>query len=33
MDADDPVIIRAVGRSAEALVPVEDRLLRFPLAA
>ena len=33
MDADDPVIIRAVGRSAQALVPVENRLLRFPLAA
>jgi DNA ligase-associated metallophosphoesterase len=33
MNADDPVIIRAVGRSAEALIPVENRLLRFPLAA
>lgn len=33
MDADDPVIIRAVGGPAQALVPVEDRLLRFPLAA
>ena len=33
MDADDPVIIRAVGGPAQALVPVEDKLLRFPLAA
>jgi DNA ligase-associated metallophosphoesterase len=33
MNAADPVIIRAVGRSAEALIPVENRLLRFPLAA
>jgi len=33
MDADDPVIIRAVGGPAQALVPVENRLLRFPLAA
>jgi uncharacterized protein len=33
MDADDPVILRAVGARAQALVPVEDRLLRFPLAA
>ena len=33
MDAADPVIIRAVGGQAQALVPVEDKLLRFPLAA
>ncbi len=33
LDADHPEIIRAVGRGAEALVPVEDRLLRFRLAA
>jgi DNA ligase-associated metallophosphoesterase len=33
LDADHPEIIRAVGGGAEALVPVEDRLLRFPLAA
>ena len=33
LDAGHPEIIRAVGRGAEALVPVENRLLRFPLAA
>jgi DNA ligase-associated metallophosphoesterase len=33
LDADHPEIVRAVGTGAEALVPVEDRLLRFPLAA
>lgn len=33
LDAAHPEIIRAVGRQADALVPVEDRLLRFPLAA
>jgi len=33
MDADDPVILRAVGRPAQALVPVSDKLLRFPIAA
>jgi DNA ligase-associated metallophosphoesterase len=33
LDAAHPEIIRAVGRGAEALVPVEDRLLRFRLAA
>ena len=33
MDAGDPAIVRAVGRPAEALVPVDDRLLRFRLAA
>ena len=33
LDAGHPEIIRAVGRSAEALVPLDDRLLRFPIAA
>jgi uncharacterized protein len=33
LDAGHPEIIRAVGPKAEALVPVADRLLRFPLAA
>ena len=33
LDADHAEIVRAVGRGAEALVPVEDRLLRFRLAA
>jgi len=33
MNADDPVIVGIVGHPAEALVPVENRLLRFPLAA
>lgn len=33
LDADHPEIARAVGRTAQALVPVEDRLLRFPVAA
>jgi DNA ligase-associated metallophosphoesterase len=33
LDAAHPEIVRAVGRPAEALVPVADRLLRFPLAA
>ena len=33
LDAHHPEIIRAVGRGAQALVPLEDRLLRFPLAA
>jgi DNA ligase-associated metallophosphoesterase len=33
LDAAHPEIIRAVGARAEALVPVADRLLRFPLAA
>ena len=33
LDADDPAIGRAVGGPAQALVPVADRLLRFPLAA
>ncbi|MGF1549263.1 MAG: ligase-associated DNA damage response endonuclease PdeM [Sphingomonadaceae bacterium] len=33
LDASHPEIVRAVGRPAEALVPVEERLLRFPIAA
>ena len=33
LDVHHPEIVRAVGRSGEALVPVADRLLRFPLAA
>ena len=33
LDACHPEIVRAVGGKAEALVPVADRLLRFPLAA
>lgn len=33
MDARDPAILRIVGAGAEALVPVAERLLRFPLAA
>ncbi len=33
LDATHPEIVRAVGSPAEALVPVADRLLRFPLAA
>jgi DNA ligase-associated metallophosphoesterase len=33
LDAAHPEIVRAVGHDAEALVPVEDRLLRFSLAA
>lgn len=33
LDAHHPEIIRAVGRGAEALVALENRLLRFPLAA
>jgi len=33
LDASHPEIVRAVGPRAEALVPVADRLLRFPLAA
>lgn len=33
LDPDHPEIVRAVGRRAEALVPLDDRLLRFPLAA
>jgi len=33
LDAGHPEIVRAVGLGAEALVPVENRLLRFPIAA
>lgn len=33
LDAGHPAIARAVGADAQALVPVADRLLRFPLAA
>ncbi|MBC7986774.1 MAG: ligase-associated DNA damage response endonuclease PdeM [Sphingomonadaceae bacterium] len=33
LDATHPEIVRAVGANAEALVPLDDRLLRFPLAA
>ncbi|WP_010160530.1 ligase-associated DNA damage response endonuclease PdeM [Sphingomonas sp. PAMC 26617] len=33
LDAQHPEIVRAVGKGAEALIPIEDRLLRFRLAA
>ena len=33
LDVDHPEIVRAVGTRAHALVPLADRLLRFPLAA
>lgn len=33
LDAHHPEIVRAVGPRAEALVPLSDRLLRFPLVA
>lgn len=33
LDAHHPEIVRAVGRRAEALIAVEGRLLRFPIAA
>jgi DNA ligase-associated metallophosphoesterase len=33
LDAHHPEIMRSVGAGAAALVPVSDRLLRFPLAA
>lgn len=33
LDVDHPEIVRAVGPGAEALVALEDRLLRFPIAA
>jgi uncharacterized protein len=33
LDAHHPEIVRAVGTGAEALVPLHDRLLRFPIAA
>lgn len=33
LDAAHPAIVRAVGGGGEALVPLADRLLRFPIAA
>ncbi len=33
LDVDHPEIVRALGGPGQALVPVEDRLLRFPIAA
>jgi hypothetical protein len=33
LDVDHPALRRAVGGGCQALVPVEDRLLRFPIAA
>lgn len=33
LDASHPEIVRAVGGGAEALVALDDRLLRFPIAA
>jgi DNA ligase-associated metallophosphoesterase len=33
LDAHHPEIVRALGTRGEALVPVADRMLRFPLAA
>ena len=33
LDAGHPEIVRKVGQGASALVPVTDRLLRFPIAA
>jgi metallophosphoesterase superfamily enzyme len=33
LDAHHPEIMKSVGNDATALVPVSDRLLRFPLAA
>jgi uncharacterized protein len=33
LDASHPEIVRAVGGGAQALVPVDNRMLRFPLAA
>ncbi len=33
LDVDHPEIVRAVGIGAEAMVPVADRMLRFPVAA
>jgi hypothetical protein len=33
LDAGHPEIVRAVGAKAEALIPLADRLLRFPIAA
>ena len=33
LDAHHPEIVRAVGPGAQALIPLADRLLRFPIAA
>ncbi|RYD91552.1 MAG: phosphoesterase, partial [Sphingomonadales bacterium] len=33
LDAHHPEIIRAVGAGAQALVALENKLLRFPIAA
>jgi DNA ligase-associated metallophosphoesterase len=33
LDAHHPEIVKAVGAGAQALVPVQDKLLRFPIAA
>ena len=33
LDVDHPEIVRAVGLGAQALVPMADRMLRFPVAA
>jgi hypothetical protein len=33
LDATHPEILRNVGNKAAALVPLSDRILRFPLAA
>ncbi|WP_293881709.1 ligase-associated DNA damage response endonuclease PdeM [Sphingomonas sp.] len=33
LDAAHPEILRLTGRAAQALVPIESRMLRFPLAA
>ena len=33
LDATHPEIVRAVGTPAQALIALDDRLLRFPLAA
>lgn len=33
LDAGDPAIVRALGGAATALVPIREKLLRFPVAA
>jgi hypothetical protein len=33
LDASHPEIVKQVGPAAAALVPVRDRLLRFPITA
>jgi hypothetical protein len=33
LDVDHPALRRAIGAGAQALIPVEDRMLRFPVAA